>query len=155
MTVHGKVIVVSARFVVRLEVAKVVDQLVIGVPLGTPATSSSILNHRSTDGETNFLRESFIVVNPVPFQINGMAILLFELSYHIFVMFGASTNDGDVSGKTHALSNDAISSHIIYCDCSTRELGVGTSVKSTVHIVRFSSTGSKTRNFLTVGFVKL
>lgn len=84
LTFQPKVTVVSTNDVVNEALVTVVLPFVTIVQLGLPALSVSILIHKSTHGETNFLNASFNVVKFTPVQNTGIATLVFHTTSPIF-----------------------------------------------------------------------
>lgn len=83
-TFPPKVTVVSTSPVVSDALVTVVLPFVTIVPLGFQALSVSILTHKSTHGDTNFLNARLRVVKLAPVPNTGIATLVLAVTSPIF-----------------------------------------------------------------------
>jgi hypothetical protein len=82
---HARVTVVSAREVERLAAVTVAVAFAsIRVQLGLQALSVSILTHKSTDGDTNFLSDSLNVLPATQLPNTGIDALVLSVISPIF-----------------------------------------------------------------------
>jgi hypothetical protein len=99
-TFQAKVTVVSTSDVVNDALVTVALAFVTRVPLGIPALSVSILIHKLTQGDQNFLKASFNVAAFTQAQKTGNAILLFADTLPIFTNVVADAKEVFGSTKT-------------------------------------------------------
>jgi len=112
VTLQARVTVVSAKLVDRLAAVTVeVAFASINVPLGSQALSVSILTDKSTQGDTNFFKDNFKVVQATHVQNCFIVTLVLFVTSQTFCTLVALAKVSHDSIKT--ASHAAISSQFV------------------------------------------
>lgn len=137
--------VVSTRLVVILAAVTVAVAFAFtSVPVGFHPLTVSILTERLTDGDTNFLNESFNVLLATPLPNHTIATLVFAVTSPMFCSTVDSAKVGRLS--TNKLSFARIVSQAMYWSFSNRASGADahTILALNQSVTVFSSAGHTT-----------